>query len=75
MMYFTVEEVNIIQYCVSKKRAGMVQELLLLLRHSEGNLRDLIAATINKLETASDEEIERAIAYPAETKEDEENGR
>lgn len=75
MVHFTVEEVNIIQYCVSKNRAGMVQELLLLLRHSEGSLRDLIAGTINKLEAASEEEMERAIAYPAETKEDEENGR
>lgn len=72
MAKFTVEEINMTKVCVSTDRQGMLQELLQLLPHLEGDMKELTANTINKLEKATEKEFSYVVNYPAEIFDEEE---
>lgn len=72
MTKFTVEEINMARSCVAKERKEMVQELVWLLHHCDGYMKELVSNTINKLEHTSDNEFAELLEYPAEIFEDEE---
>lgn len=77
MERFTIEEKNLVKVCVQRERREMVQELMWLLRHCEGYMKELVGNTINKLENTTDQEFAALLDYPAEIfdEEDEENGK
>lgn len=70
MAKFTIEEINMLQYCETKDKKGMTQELLQLLCHCDGDMKELVSNTINKLEQADEMDMAALLVYPAEISEE-----